>query len=171
MPRGVQPPRERPGEAAVALLRVAAWLRRVAADETSAAPRAPRGLCSERILLSASPYPRLVRRVPPQLLPRPSNCSQSSPSANFPPPFSHGNKRSSRLVGSHHENCFGVLLESPSPIAASTVHTRRMHGRTRKQENGLLMAEVPKRIEQSGLPTALLWHPLLGSDFEDRLVS
>lgn len=33
------------------------------------------------------------------------------------------------------------------------------------------MAEVPKRIEQSGLPTALLWHPLLGSDFEDRLVS
>lgn len=32
------------------------------------------------------------------------------------------------------------------------------------------MAEVPRRIEQSGLPTALLWHPLLGSDFEDRLV-
>ena len=33
------------------------------------------------------------------------------------------------------------------------------------------MAEAPKRIEQNGLPTALLWHPLLGSDFEDRLVS
>lgn len=32
------------------------------------------------------------------------------------------------------------------------------------------MAEAPRRIEQSGLPTALMWHPLLGSDFEDRLV-
>lgn len=32
------------------------------------------------------------------------------------------------------------------------------------------MAEVPRRIEQNGVPTALLWHPLLGSDFEDRLV-
>lgn len=40
-----------------------------------------------------------------------------------------------------------------------------------KQEMGLLIAEAPKRIEQNGLPTALLWHPLLGSDFEDRLVS
>eukprot|EP00903_Cladosiphon_okamuranus_P005352 g5347.t1 len=39
------------------------------------------------------------------------------------------------------------------------------------QETGLLMAEVPRRIEQGGLPTALLWHPLLGSDFEDRLVT
>ncbi|CAM9977972.1 unnamed protein product [Scytosiphon promiscuus] len=39
------------------------------------------------------------------------------------------------------------------------------------QETGLLMAEVPRRIEQDGLPTALLWHPLLGSDFEDRVVT
>ena len=39
------------------------------------------------------------------------------------------------------------------------------------QETGLLMAEAPRRIEQSGLPTALMWHPLLGSDFEDRLVN
>ncbi|CAM9566703.1 unnamed protein product, partial [Hapterophycus canaliculatus] len=39
------------------------------------------------------------------------------------------------------------------------------------QETGLMMAEVPRRIEQDGLPTALLWHPLLGSDFEDRLVT
>lgn len=44
-------------------------------------------------------------------------------------------------------------------------------GCTDKQETGLLMAEVPRRIEQNGVPTALLWHPLLGSDFEDRLVS
>ncbi|CBJ27265.1 flagellar associated protein [Ectocarpus siliculosus] len=39
------------------------------------------------------------------------------------------------------------------------------------QETGLLMAEAPRRIEQNGLPTALLWHPLLGSDYEDRLVT
>lgn len=45
-----------------------------------------------------------------------------------------------------------------------------MAGMTGEQETGLLMAEVPRRVEQDGLPTALLWHPLLGSDFEDRLV-
>ncbi|CAM9695874.1 unnamed protein product [Ectocarpus sp. 12 AP-2014] len=39
------------------------------------------------------------------------------------------------------------------------------------QETGLMMAEAPRRIEQNGLPTALLWHPLLGSDYEDRLVT
>lgn len=44
-------------------------------------------------------------------------------------------------------------------------------GCTDEQETGLLMVEVPRRIEQNGVPTALLWHPLLGSDFEDRLVS
>ncbi|CAM9978678.1 unnamed protein product [Discosporangium mesarthrocarpum] len=39
------------------------------------------------------------------------------------------------------------------------------------QETGLLLAEAPKRIEQHAVPTALLWHPLLGTDFEDRLVT
>ena len=54
-------------------------------------------------------------------------------------------------------NYLGVVFESPGRMRA-------------EQETGLLITEAPKRIEQSGLPSALLWHPLLGSDFEDRLV-
>ncbi|CAM9344740.1 unnamed protein product, partial [Sphacelaria rigidula] len=57
------------------------------------------------------------------------------------------------------------LPDSNQARAAATTHTPPGH------ETGLLMTEAPKRIEQSGSPTALLWHPLLGTDFEDRLVT
>ena len=42
-------------------------------------------------------------------------------------------------------------------------------------EEGVLLTMDPLRIEQAAVPTALCWHPLLGSgdakDFEDRLVT
>jgi hypothetical protein len=35
-------------------------------------------------------------------------------------------------------------------------------------ETGLQLVEDPKYIEESAVPTALLFHPLLKGDFEDR---
>lgn len=64
----------------------------------------------------------------------------------------------SRLT--HHVRALSINIQTNT----------RLDGRA-QQETGLLMAEAPRRIEQNGLPTALLWHPLLGSDYEDRLVN
>ena len=42
-------------------------------------------------------------------------------------------------------------------------------------KDGLLLMDDPRRLEQTAVPTALCWHPLLGTgdakDFEDRLVT
>eukprot|EP00953_Heterococcus_sp_UTEX-ZZ885_P026793 14445-Heterococcus_DN1.PRE.7 len=38
-------------------------------------------------------------------------------------------------------------------------------------ETGLQLVEDPKYIEESAVPTALLFHPLLKGDFEDRVVT
>jgi hypothetical protein len=42
-------------------------------------------------------------------------------------------------------------------------------------EEGVLLLDDPRRIEQVAYPTAACWHPLLGSgddkDFEDRIVT
>jgi hypothetical protein len=37
-------------------------------------------------------------------------------------------------------------------------------------ETGLQLVEDPKFVEESAIPTALLFHPLLKGDFEDRFV-
>ncbi|CAM9670144.1 unnamed protein product, partial [Chrysoparadoxa australica] len=38
-------------------------------------------------------------------------------------------------------------------------------------EAGVLLTDEPKLLEQSAIPTAIMWHPLLGDDFEDRVVT
>jgi hypothetical protein len=42
-------------------------------------------------------------------------------------------------------------------------------------QEGLLLMDDPLRLEQTAVPTALCWHPLLGEgdkkDFEDRFVT
>ena len=38
-------------------------------------------------------------------------------------------------------------------------------------ETGLRLRSEPTKIEQVAVPTAVMWHPLLGGDFEDRVVT
>ena len=38
-------------------------------------------------------------------------------------------------------------------------------------ESGVRLVDAPRRIEQSAVPTACAWHPLLGGDFEDRVIT
>jgi len=38
-------------------------------------------------------------------------------------------------------------------------------------EAGLLLLDQPARVEQVARPTCLAWHPLLGEDYEDRVVT
>ncbi len=38
-------------------------------------------------------------------------------------------------------------------------------------ENGVKLRSEPTVIEQTAIPTACMWHPLLGGDFEDRIVT
>jgi WD40 repeat protein/Ca2+-binding EF-hand superfamily protein len=38
-------------------------------------------------------------------------------------------------------------------------------------ETGVLLRSDPTKIEQTAVPTACMWHPLLGGDFEDRIVT
>ncbi|CAM9398729.1 unnamed protein product, partial [Phaeothamnion confervicola] len=38
-------------------------------------------------------------------------------------------------------------------------------------ECGLLLVAPPRRVEQTAMLTALMWHPLLGGEFEDRVVT
>jgi hypothetical protein len=35
-------------------------------------------------------------------------------------------------------------------------------------ESGLVLAEEAHCVEEAAAPTALMWHPLLQGDFEDR---
>lgn len=37
--------------------------------------------------------------------------------------------------------------------------------------NGVVLRNDPIRIEQTAVPTCCLWHPLLGGDFEDRVIT
>jgi len=36
---------------------------------------------------------------------------------------------------------------------------------------GVVLRSDPVRIEQAAVPTCCMWHPLLGGDFEDRVVT
>mmetsp|Transcript_20905 Transcript_20905/g.43637 ORF Transcript_20905/g.43637 Transcript_20905/m.43637 type:complete len:926 (+) Transcript_20905:54-2831(+) len=38
-------------------------------------------------------------------------------------------------------------------------------------ETGLKLRNEPTKIEQTAIPTTCLWHPLLGGDFEDRVIT
>ena len=38
-------------------------------------------------------------------------------------------------------------------------------------ETGLKLRNEPTKIEQTAVPTSCMWHPLLGGDFEDRIVT
>ena len=38
-------------------------------------------------------------------------------------------------------------------------------------ETGFKLRGEPTKIEQVAVPTACMWHPLLGGDFEDRVVT
>ena len=38
-------------------------------------------------------------------------------------------------------------------------------------EGGVRLVDAPRRIEQSAVPTACAWHPLLGGGFEDRVIT
>lgn len=38
-------------------------------------------------------------------------------------------------------------------------------------EKGVVLRCDPTKIEQTAVPTACMWHPLLGGDFEDRIIT
>ena len=38
-------------------------------------------------------------------------------------------------------------------------------------ETGVTLRSAPTKIEQTAIPTACMWHPLLGGDFEDRIIT